>query len=274
MARAEGLGVKRWGFRRRPTTDPEARMSVKDHLRELRRRIVVSLAAFTIFSIVGFVYFAPLIDFLLKPLCSVGANMLGPQGCTLVFTKATGAFMVQMKVAALVGLFLSSPVWLYNLWAFTVPALNAKEKRYSKPFVISSILLFSGGAALAYLTLPKALEFLLGFGAGRLTPLLQADTYLNLVMLVTVAFGAMFELPLFLFFLGLVGVVSPTMLRRYRKHSIIGIAALSAVITPSQDPITMMVMAVPVYVLYELNIRVLSVIEKRRAKSGAAVADR
>jgi sec-independent protein translocase protein TatC len=266
MAKAEGLGFRRLSFRRRPTVEPGAHMPVMDHLRELRRRIVISLASFTLLSIVGFVYFEPLIDFLLKPLCSVGPELLGPQGCTLVFTKATGAFMVQMKVAALVGLFLSSPVWLYNLWAFTIPALSDKEKKYSKPFVASSILLFSAGAALAYITLPKALDFLLGFGAGRLTPLLQADTYLNLVMLVTIAFGAMFELPLFLFFLGLVGVVTPVLLRRFRKHSIIGIAALSAVVTPSQDPITMMVMAVPVYGLYELNIKVLSIIDKRKKR--------
>ncbi|MGH2807143.1 MAG: twin-arginine translocase subunit TatC [Actinomycetota bacterium] len=269
MARAEALPGRRFSFRRRTPVDPEGRMPVMDHLRELRRRIVISLAAFVVFSIAGFVFFAPLIDFLLEPLCGVGADKLGPQGCSLVFTKATGAFMVQMKVAALVGLFVSSPVWLYHLWAFTVPALSTTERRYSKPFVASSVLLFSSGAVLAYVTLPKALEFLLSFGAGRLTPLLQADTYLNLVMLVTLAFGAMFEVPLFLFFLGLVGVVTPQRLRRYRKHSIIAIAALSAVVTPSQDPITMLVMAVPVYGLYELNIWLLSIIDKRKKRKGA-----
>jgi sec-independent protein translocase protein TatC len=175
---------------------------------------------------------------------------------------------VRLKVTALVGIVASSPIWLYQLWAFIVPGLTPKERRYAAPFVATSVSLFLLGALFAYLTLPAALHFLIGIGGAHLSPFLRADSYLNFVGLVILAFGATFELPLILFFLGLAGIIEVETMRKYRKHAIVGITVIAAVVTPSQDPYTMTAMAVPLYGMYELTVFILTRIEKRkRAKA-------
>lgn len=241
-------------------------MTVVEHLRELRYRLIVCLAAFAFVSIGAFAAFDPITDLMLRPLCSLPPDLLGPQGCELTFIGAFEPFMVRLKVTAMAALVIASPVWLYQLWAFVVPAMTPKERRYALPFVLTSIALFAAGALFAYAALPAGLEFLFSLGGDNLVPLLRAQEYLGFVALMLLAFGASFELPLLLFFLGLAEVVQVAQLRGLRRAAIVTIALIAAVVTPSQDPYTMLLMMVPLYGGYELCILALSVVERRRAR--------
>ena len=266
---ASDLRRRRFAFlRRRQKARAANHMTVVQHLDELRTRLVISVGAFLALSIVAFVFYDPIFDLIIDPLCSLPADKLGPQGCKLnQFTPLEG-FQVRLKLTAMVGLVLASPVWLYQLWAFIVPGLTQKEKRYALPFVASSLTLFLVGATFAYLLLPTGLRVLIGLGGENLVPTLRADAYVNFVGLMLIAFGVTFELPLVLLFLGLAGVISVDWLRRHRRGAIVGIAALAAIVTPSQDPYTMLAMAVPLYILYEATILLLRFLtRKRRAES-------
>jgi sec-independent protein translocase protein TatC len=239
-------------------------MTIVQHLDELRTRLLISLGAFLALSIVAFIFYDPIFDFIIDPLCSLPADKLGPQGCKLgQFTPLEG-FQVRLKLTAMVGLILASPVWLYQLWAFIVPGLTSKEKKYALPFVASSVVLFLVGATFAYLLMPTGLRVLIGLGGENLVTLLRADAYVNFVGLMLIAFGVTFELPLVLLFLGLAGVIGVNTLRRHRRGAIVGIAALAAVVTPSQDPYTMLAMAVPLYLLYEATILLLRFLTRAR----------
>ena len=252
-------------LRRRKQVVPT--MSMMEHLTELRRRLVVALIGFLAVSVVAFIYFEPITNLLLRPLCSLPADKLGPNGCDLFFTSAMDPISVRLKVTAVAGLVLSAPLWLYQVWAFIVPGLTNKEKRYAFPFVISSVLLFAIGASFAYLTLATALNFLIGFAGDNLAPLLTAQEYLNFVSLIIIVFGIVFELPLLVFFLGLAGVVDVDQLRGARRMVIVGVTLLAAVVTPSQDPYTMLAMALPIYLFYELAILGLRLVRRRKDRN-------
>jgi len=264
---ASNLRRRRFAFlRRRQKNRRGGHMTVVEHLDELRTRLLISLGAFLALSIVAFMFYDPIFDFIIDPLCSLPADKLGPQGCKLnQFTPMEG-FQVRLKLTAMVGAILSSPVWLYQLWAFIVPGLTRKEKRYAIPFVASSVSLFMAGATFAYLLMPTGLRVLIGLGGENLVPTLRADSYVNFVGLMLIAFGVTFELPLVLLFLGLAGVIDTSLLRKHRKGAIVGIAALAAVVTPSQDPYTMLAMAVPLYLFYELTILLLHFLTRNRPK--------
>jgi sec-independent protein translocase protein TatC len=240
-------------------------MTLSEHLAELRTRLIVSAIAFLAASIAAFAFFGPILQFLVKPLCSVDPKYLGPQGCHPIYLSALEPFSIRLKVSALVAVVASSPVWLYELWAFITPGLTQKERRYAGPFVITSIALFSLGAAFGYITLPKGLAFLFSLGAGEIVAFINAQQYINFVGLLLLGFGVTFELPLVLLFLGLAGLIEVQQLKRQRRLAIVSIALLAAIVTPSQDPYTMLAMAVPLWVFYEVTILVLSAVSKRRA---------
>lgn len=252
--------------RRRRRSKPSA-MTMMEHLGELRTRLIKSLAAFLVVSVVAFIFFNDITNVLLRPLCALPPDKLGSNGCRLVFTSALEPFTVRLKVTAMTGIVAASPVWLYQLWAFVVPGLNERERKMAIPFVASSLLLFAAGVTFAYATLSRGLEFLVGLGGENLSPFFTANEYLNFVGLVIIVFGLSFELPLLLFFLGLIEVVTPAMLKRSRRGAIVGVAILAAVVTPSQDPYTMLVMAAPLYLMFEGVIAALSLVERRRARS-------
>ncbi len=256
----------RFGLKKRQH-EKRSGMSMMEHLGELRSRIIKSLAAFLLISIAVFFFYDPILEFFRRPLCDVDPSKLGPQGCDLVYNKLIGGFNFRLKMTALVGIALTSPVWLYQIWAFVAPALNTKEKRYSVPFMAASTLLFLMGSGVAYMVLPAGINFLIDIGGSDLVPLLGAEEYLNFVGLMLLGFGVMFELPLVLFFLGLIGAVSIEQLRAGRRTAIVLITILAAVITPSQDPYTMLLLAVPLYLFFEITILLLSFVLKRRAKA-------
>ncbi len=267
MGTASDLRKRRLAFLRRRRRDKPAAMTMMEHLGELRTRLITSAAAFVVVSIVAFIFYDPIFDVLLRPLCALPEDQLGPNGCRLVQLNVLEGFQVRLKLTALVGIAASSPIWLYQLWAFITPALEKREKRYALPFILSSVLLFVGGAFVAYLLLPTGLKILIGLGGENLVPNLRADSYISFIGLMLIAFGVTFELPLLLLFLGLVGVVTPASLRQHRRAAIVSIVALAALVTPSQDPYTMLAMALPLYVLYEVVILILAAVARRRAKA-------
>lgn len=248
-------------------------MSMMEHLGELRSRLIRSVVVFVLISIVAFIFFDDISDFLLRPLCALPPERLGPNGCDLIITGALEPVSVRLKVTALTGIIVGAPFFLYQIWAFVVPGLTTKEKKYALPFIFSSGLFFFLGTVFAYLTLPKGLDFLLALGGDNFVPFFKAGDYLNFVGLVFIAFGVSFELPLFVFFLGLAGVVSVEQLRGFRRGAIVTITLLSAVVTPSQDPYTMLAMAVPLYLFYEGTILALSLIGRRKTASKAGKQD-
>ncbi|MGH2818990.1 MAG: twin-arginine translocase subunit TatC [Actinomycetota bacterium] len=270
MAEASDLRRRRLRFLRRRRVRPKlSTMSVVEHLDELRSRLIFSGVAFLAISVAAFFFYEPVLDFLTKPLCELPQELRDrmPQGCRLVFMRVIGGFLFRLKVTTLVAIIFSSPVWLYQIWAFVTPGLTSKERRYALPFVASSVTLFAIGTAAAYLSLPTGIRVLVSLAGNDLVPFLGAEEYLNFVGLMLLGFGITFEVPLVLFFLGLVGVITVEQLRRQRKVALVSIVALAAIVTPSQDPYTLLVLAVPIYLLYELTIVLLGAINRRRART-------
>jgi sec-independent protein translocase protein TatC len=228
----------------------DARMSVVEHLTELRRRVVVCVIAITVAAILVYVFSLEVIRFLID----YYQDATDGQRDALIFTGPLDAFATRLKVATYGGFVLASPVWLFQLWRFVTPGLEPREKRYAIPFVVTSLLLFVAGAIVAFLTLPKALDFLLNIGGSELEPLLTADRYLSLVTLMIVAFGISFQFPVVLSFLLVARVITTAQLRHWRRAAVVVIVVFAAVITPSQDPYSLLFMAGPMYVFYELSI--------------------
>jgi sec-independent protein translocase protein TatC len=230
--------------------DPDGRMTVVEHLTELRRRLVISLVAVAAGAIVCFIFAPEIIEFLV----TYYEEATKGERDALVFTGPLDAFATRLKIATYGGIVLALPVWLWQLWRFITPGLNPTEKKYAVPFVSASVFLFGCGAVVAFLTLQPALNFLLNIGGSDLEPLLTADKYVSLVALMIVAFGLSFEFPVILVFLLLARVLTTAQLRKWRRYAAILIVAFAAVITPSQDPYSLFAMAVPMYLFYELCI--------------------
>jgi sec-independent protein translocase protein TatC len=241
-------------------------MTLVEHLEELRRRLFISLAAILVGSIVGWFLYNPLLHLMTHPYCdwvrTLPKDQKPPTGCDLITMGPIDPVMVKIKVVAFLGLFIALPVVLYQLWAFIVPGLTQRERRMAIPFVASSVLLFAIGALVAYLTLPKALGFILGFGGPSLTPLLTANAFLSFVLLVALAFGLTFEFPIVLIFLTIVGILTSRKLRDWRRPAILIIAIAAAVITPSADPYSMLAMMLPMILFYEAAIIVARLMKK------------
>lgn len=233
-------------------------MPVLDHLAELRTRVFVSAAAVAVGAVVAFVFSNQIIEWLVDYYTEATRG----DRTALVFTGPVDAFLTRLKVATYGGIVLALPVWLYELWRFVTPGLNPKEKRYAVPFVASAIVLFAVGAFVAFLTLEPALRFLIDVGGSAQEPLFTSDKYLSLVSLMVVAFGLAFEFPVVLVFLLLARVITTRQLRSWRRWAIVAITVFAAVITPSQDPYSMLFMAVPMYVFYEAAILIGRILKR------------
>jgi sec-independent protein translocase protein TatC len=231
------------------TAAEPGRMTLVEHLTELRSRLVKSVLALTIGSIVGFALSNRVLAFLVDPYCAAQKG----KGCRLVVIDPLEGFATRIKLAIFVGVVLASPVVLWQVWRFVTPGLHKNEKRYAVPFIASSIVLFLAGAAVAVLTFPKALEFLIGIGGPDLVPLFSPSKYLRLYLLVVAAFGLSFEFPILLIFLQLARILKSQQLKQWRRGAIVAIFVFAAVITPSQDPITLFAMALPMYAFYEAS---------------------
>lgn len=229
-------------------------MTLIEHLEELRSRLFKVVAAFVVGSIVAWFFYNQILGFLVEPLKHLPNADQILTGGRLVFQAPQEPFFIRLKVTAFAGLVLALPVILWQLWRFVTPGLHKKEKRYALPFVFVSLLLFAGGVWFAFTLFPQALRILFGFAGTETVILPRASEYLSFVLLLILAFGITFEMPLILFSLTLAGVLSTATLRKGRRAAWIIIAVVAAVVTPTQDPYTMMLMAVPLVLLYELTI--------------------
>jgi sec-independent protein translocase protein TatC len=247
-------------------------MAMVPHLRELRRRALISASAILLSSIVAFAFHAAMLHALTGPYCGLPTSYRLLQGrCTLIVTGVLDAFRVTLKLSLYAGVVLSSPVWLYQVWRFITPALHRNERRYATFFVVSSLSLFALGGTFAWLTLTRGLEFLLGFATGSVAPLLSFDSYLSFVTALVLVFGASFEFPLLVIMLNVTGVLSAARLKRCSRAIIFGIGVFAAGATPSQDPFTMLALVVPLCLLYVLALS-FAIVHDRRAQTRARTA--
>jgi sec-independent protein translocase protein TatC len=241
---------------RRAKVERTGTMPLMDHLIELRKRVLISFIAIFVCAIVVWIFYNPILSFLSGPYqeATKGSPGCGRNGCKLIVTDPLAPFIVRLKISGYGGLALAIPIIMWQIWRFVVPGLHKRERRYGVWFILSAVLLFVLGCVVAWFTVTKALEFLLGVGGNDLRPLIDANKYLTLVMLMFAAFGFAFEFPLLLVFLMLVGVLHTRQLRNARRWAAVGIATFAAVITPSADPFSMLFMAIPMYIFYEASI--------------------
>jgi sec-independent protein translocase protein TatC len=235
------------------------RMPFMEHLGELRTRIVRSLVGVLVGLVITFPLSQYIVDWLARPIKATGN--------TLVFLAVTEAFWVQMKVALIAGLFLAAPIILWQVWAFVSPGLHSHEKKYAVPFVVIGSLLFIGGGAFALkIIIPYAVTFLLGYSRPGLQPMISIGSYIDFLLKFTVAFGAVFELPLAITLAARMGLVTPQTLARNRKYAMLGSFIAAAILTPTPDAFNQALMAGPLIILYEIGI-ISARIFARRAKT-------
>jgi sec-independent protein translocase protein TatC len=253
-------------FKRRPS-GAEGEMSIFEHLAELRMRIVRSLLAVAVGAAMILIFYEFVLGILIAPYqrtCELnpGFNCDG----SLYALGPVEGLSARMRISGYGGLVMALPVVMWQLWRFIVPALSPKEKKYSIPFIISSVVLFLMGGYMAYWTLDKALEFLISWSGEDVNQAYQISKYISLVALMVMAFGVGFLTPVLMVFLQLVGVITPQTLLRQWRVAVMIIFALAAVITPSGDPISMLALAVPMSLLYLVSVLVGLVAQRRSRK--------
>jgi len=223
------------------------------HLEELRWRIIKSLVSILVFSVMAYVFSDKILDFLTKSIDNI------------YFTAPTEAFAVRIKISLIVGLILSFPVVFYQLWQFVVPGLMDKEVKTVIPAVIFATFFFISGAVFCfYLVLPVGIKFLLSFQTDKLKPWLSVKDYVSFVSWMILAFGVVFQLPIVSYFLGKVGIITHHTLSKGRKYAIVIILILAAALTPSPDVFSQLLLAVPLYFLYEVSIILVKVTNKNK----------
>lgn len=227
------------------------------HLHELRSRVVKAVAAVAVGTVIAFIFNEQILNVLTKPY-----QLAVPEG-SLAFFKPTEAFATVMRLSMYGGAILASPVIIYQSWRFISPGLNPNEKRWAYPVTAVFVSLFAIGIGVGYVALERGLGFLLEFGGDALTPIIGADFYLKFAMRFILAFGLAFEFPVFLFGAAAIGVVSSKSLRSNRRWALLIILIAAAFITPSGDPMTLMLLSAPLYVLYELTILAIRFILRR-----------
>jgi sec-independent protein translocase protein TatC len=257
-------------------SDPDGRMPLIEHLRELRNRLVKAALALLVAMVVGFVFFHPIWNFATHPFCSATIN--GQTGChkvgdQLVVSGVFDPFMLRVKVAFFVGLILASPVWLYQVWAFIAPGLYRREKKWAYLFVAVAAPLFAAGAVLAYFVMSRGLKYLLGLSPHNVLVLPSIDTYLSYFQGMILGFGLAFELPLALVILNVAHILTHQRFAKWRRLMLFGAFLFAGIANPSPDPISMLLLAVPCVVLVEVAEVVIYFNDRRRARTADPYAE-
>jgi sec-independent protein translocase protein TatC len=257
----------------RPEQSPDGTMTLTEHLGELRQRIIRAALAILVGMIAIMAFYDQVLGFLLEPydrLCKSDADYCGLASAggspSLVITDPVEGLATRFRIAMYGGLLIALPVIMWQIWKFVVPALKANEKRYAIPFIASSVSLFLLGSVIAYLTLEKALQFLIAWAGHDVESLFQVSKYVRLVTLMAFAFGIGFQFPILLVFLQLIDVLQPQQLMSVWRYAIVGIVVAAAVITPSGDPISMTALAVPMLVLYFASAGIGFLVQRRRRR--------
>ncbi len=254
-------------------------MPLAEHLRELRNRLAKAVVGILVVTIVAAFFYKDIVEFFTDPvLSSVGCEQSftelskegGDEVCArIVLNGLITPFTLALKVSLMAGLVLASPVWLYQLWAFIAPGLHKHERKYSMAFVGIGVPLFLGGAFFAYVTLPTMASVLIEFSPSDTDNLLPLDELIDLIVRMVLIFGLSFELPLVLSMLNLTGAVTGKRMLSWWRAMILGITLFSAIITPSTDPLTMMALAAPIWILYFAACGFSLINDKRRARVAA-----
>jgi len=243
---------------------PDGRMSLGDHLRELRRRFVIAATAIVVGSVLGWVEYDWLFDQIMAPLRKLAAERGGL--VNINFGGITQPFTVQIQVALFVGVIVASPVWLFQVWGFIVPGLTKREKRTAMAFVGAAVPLFIGGCFMATKIVPKAVEILLGFTPEGAANLPDAALYLTFVTRFILAFGLAFLLPVFLVGLNVAHILPARIMLRGWRIAVILIFVFSAMMTPTPDAWTMLALALPMIGLFFAAVGVSTLLDRRRAR--------
>ncbi len=232
-------------------------MTLSEHLAEARYRSIVSLASIFVLGTVAFIFYPEILKVLQQPYCRAT-----PQHCTFLVTNPLDGLTLRIKIGVFGGFLLSSPILFWQVWRFITPGLKAKERRYALPFVGSSILFFSGGVAVAFFIFGRAIKFLETIGGHSLVTAYNPNQYLSLFVLMMFIFGVTFEFPVVLVALELAGLVTPRQLLHGWRYALITITVVSAVVTPSSDPFSMLALAIPLTVFYFMAIGIGKLLHK------------
>jgi sec-independent protein translocase protein TatC len=235
-------------------TDDLATMTLVEHLEELRRRLIIIVISVLAAAVVGFVFSRPVLDILRAPL---------PDGQdTLIFLAPADAFSAQLKIAGFLGIAFAMPVILFHVWRFVTPGLLPNERRYVWPVMLGALLLFALGVAIGYVVIPYALNFLLGFAGEGLEPALTVDGYIGFVTTMMLAFGVVLEFPILLIGLARVGILNHRRLAAQRRWALLAIVLFAIVLTPGGDPISPLILAGVMFLLFEGSLIIIRLIRR------------
>ena len=235
----------------------DVEMSFLDHIEELRWRIIYSLIGVLVFTIIAWIFIDPLVEIvLLKPARDANASLQN--------LRPFGQLFLYVQVAIIIGIVASLPNIFYQLWKFIAPALKKRERKYIIWIVFFSTFCFLAGIAFAYFVmLPLAMKFATQFGTTEIANEFAIDEYMSIIISVMLAAGVVFELPMVSFFLSKLGILTPTFMRKYRRHAIVIILVLAAILTPGADPVSQVILAVPLVLLYEISIFISKISYKK-----------
>jgi sec-independent protein translocase protein TatC len=237
----------------------DVEMSFLDHVEELRWRIIYAIIGVLIFTIIAWIFIDPLVEIvLLRPARDANASLQN--------LRPFGQLFLYVQVAIIVGIVASLPNIFYQLWQFIAPALRKKERKYILWIVFFSTFCFLAGVAFAYFVmLPLAMKFAAQFGSEAIKNEFSIEEYMSIIISVMLAAGVVFELPMISFFLSKLGILTPKFMRKYRRHAIVIILVLSAFLTPGADPVSQIILAVPLVLLYEISIFISKLSSKKSA---------
>lgn len=245
-------------------------MPLMEHLRELRRRLVIALIAILVGTVIGWIVYPHVFEFIKQPYVDGVRPLLRGHGvdATLVLSGGIGsAFSFRLKVALVLGLLVSLPIWLWQAWAFVLPALHRNERRWVYLLTLCGVPLFLAGVAVGYTVLPKGIGVLVGFAPESIQVLLSLGDYLNFMLRTVLVFGIAAQIPLVVVLLNRIGAVSARQLAVARPWIIVGIFVFAAVATPSTDPLTMLFLAGPMTFLYLVSELIARLTDRRRART-------